>query len=95
MLNFETDKWKANRDRKKAEFFTLVLPSKSKRRSLVDEKELKVVKRRLKKAKATPKKVAKAINVDPSLDFTTSRSTIIRRMNLGKRKREESKQILF
>ena len=74
---------------------TLVLPPKSKRRSLVDENELKIVKKRLKKAEATPKKVAEAINADPSLDFTTSRSTIIRRMNLGKRKREESKNISF
>ena len=67
----------------------LDIPKKSKKRSLINEDELKQVKRRLKKAKVTPKKVANDINSDPTVEFTTSRSTIIRRMSLGKRKRGE------
>ena len=92
----EVDRFKVRRHRGKGQYLTVNLPNKDKRRSLVDENDLKEVKKRLKKPKATPAKVAKAINEDPNLPFTTSRSTIIRRMVTPlKRKRDEGKSIHF
>ena len=93
---YGVDRFKVRRHRDKGQFLTVNLPKKDKRRSLVDEKHLKEVKKRLKKPKATPEKVANAINEDPNLIFTTSRSTIIRRMVTPlKRKRDEGKSFHF
>ena len=56
--------------------------------------ELKEVKKRLKKAKATPRKVANAINDDPDVNFSTSRSSIMRYMVTPLKRKQEGKLIV-
>ena len=90
----KVDRHKVNRDRKNAEHLTVIPPRTSKRRSLVTNAELKEVKKRLKKAKATPRKVANAINDDPDVNFSTSRSSIMRYMVTPLKRKQEGKLIV-
>ena len=74
--------------RKKSEFLRLQVPEKrGRKRKLSDVFSQKMVKRELKKRKATPKKVAKRLSDSPRFPGTISRSLIYERMKVkGKRK---------
>ena len=74
--------------RKKSEYLVLDVPEKrGRKRKLQDEAQRKMVKRALKKRKASPAKVAKQLSKSPKFKGTISRGTIYNHMQLkGKRK---------
>ena len=73
--------------RKKSEYLRLNVPEKGRKRKLSNVFTQKMVKRELKKRKATPKKVAKRLSESPKFPGTIGRTTIYERMKIkGKRK---------